>query len=92
MALSSRSSQRQTLGVTRARQGRSGRPVLWVLIVALVLVVIAFAVTYAFRANDFASATADNGRASAGQNTFEAPTPAPSNARATETPPPRVGQ
>ncbi|WP_395674091.1 hypothetical protein [Phenylobacterium sp.] len=92
MALSSRFSQRQTLGVTRARQGRSGRHVLWVLIVALVLVVIAFAATYAFKADDFASATSDNGRASAGQATFDAPAPAPSNARATETPPPPVGQ
>ena len=40
MALSTRTnSPRQTIGVTRARQGRLGRNVLWVLIFGLLLVI-----------------------------------------------------
>jgi hypothetical protein len=56
MALSTRSTSRPTVDVTRARQGRAGRNMLWVLIAALVLVVLGFLITYAFHAPHLSNA------------------------------------
>ena len=56
MAPSTRSTTRPPhLGVTRARQGRLGRHVLWVLLVALLLVVLGFFATWTWQAQDLAS-------------------------------------
>ncbi len=74
MALSTRSTARPTVGATRARQGRTTRNMLWVLIVALLLVVIGFLATYAFNAPRFATATAPRAPASAA-GAFNAPQP-----------------
>lgn len=46
---------------TRARQGRIGRHMIWVLLVGLFLVVAAFAAILAYRAGDLSSANANNG-------------------------------
>lgn len=68
-----------TVDATRARQGRLGRPVLMVLLAALALVVIGFAITYAFRADDFARTEPNNGKEAADARAFNAPEPAAIN-------------
>ena len=75
---------RRVLPETRARQGRYGRHMLWVLLGGLFLVIAAFAGLWAYRAGDFASANANNGpdnvSSPAGPispNLFHAPEPAP---------------
>ena len=76
MALSTRSSPQPTVGATRARQGRTTRNMLWVLIAALLLVVLGFLATYAFRAPQFATATAPGPQAPASAaRSFNAPQP-----------------
>jgi hypothetical protein len=78
MALSTRST-RPTLGVTRARQGRLGRNVLWVLVFGLLLVVLGFFAAYTWRAGDMARVRDVNQQASpSAARTFNAPPPAAS--------------
>jgi heme/copper-type cytochrome/quinol oxidase subunit 2 len=48
------SQDRQTVGATRARQGRTGRNILWVLVIGIALVVLGFAATWAWKARDLA--------------------------------------
>lgn len=91
MALSQRTSSRPVLGATRARQGRPGRPILWVLTVGIALTVIAFVIAYAFRADDFASTAPNNAREPADAQMFNAPEPAPLAQPPAEAPPPPVG-
>jgi hypothetical protein len=75
MALSTRSTSRPTVGVTRVRQGRLGRNILWVLIAALLLVVLGFFATWTWKARDLANAP-NQGRAPASAaQTFNAPPP-----------------
>ena len=75
MALSSR----PTIGVTRARQGRLGRNILWVLMIALLLVVLGFLAAYTWKARDLASTPQNNpAHRQAAANSFDAPPPAPS--------------
>lgn len=74
MALSTRSSP-QTIGVTRARQGRLGRNILWVLVVALLLVVLGFLATWTWKARDFANAPNQGQAPASAAQTFNAPQP-----------------
>jgi hypothetical protein len=71
MALSTRFSSRPVLNATRARQGRPGRPVLWVLIFGVALTVLGFLVAYAWKADDLASTNVNNGPQDA--RAFDAP-------------------
>jgi len=66
---------RQTVGVTRARQGRTGRNILWVLVLGIALTVLGFAATWAWRAGDFGSADARNHARAANSASFAAPRP-----------------
>lgn len=68
-----------TVDATRARQGRLGRPVLLVLLATLALVVIGFAITYAFHSDDFARTEPNNAKEAADAQAFNAPEPAAIN-------------
>lgn len=79
MALSSRFSER-SLGATRARQGRWGRHVLWVLLISTILAALALFGAWTWRADDLASTQVNNGGPSASEaRTFDAPEPAAIN-------------
>ena len=54
------SHQRPGVGATRARQGRLGRNVLWVLVFGIALTVLGFAATWAWKAGDLASTQPSN--------------------------------
>ena len=75
MALSTRSNPRQTIGVTRARQGRLGRNILWVLIIGTLLVVLGFLATYTWKAGDFASVQPGHAARETNAGHFAAPPP-----------------
>ena len=66
------------LDATRARQGRWGRPVFWVLVISLALAVIAVFAAWAWHAGPYASAQHRRRLAEARQATgFSAPAPQP---------------
>lgn len=69
------SHDRRTIGATRARQGRLGRSVFWVLVFAIALTVLGFAVTWAWKAGDFTSEEPSNTPNHAQASTFNAPQP-----------------
>jgi len=75
MAPSTRSNS-EHLTPTRARQGRPGRDVLFVLLAALVLVVIGFFATWGWKANDLASTEPNNAREQVDAQPFDVPPPA----------------
>lgn len=75
MAPSTRSSPPH-LNVTRARQGRLGRDVLFVLLAAMLLVIIGFFATFTWKAGDLASTEPNNARQPADAQPFKAPPPA----------------
>jgi hypothetical protein len=65
------------LNATRARQGRIGRHMVWVLIFGTLLAGIGLFVAWTWKAPSLASANSDNGRPSAaGAPAFNAPEPA----------------
>lgn len=74
MAYSQDRDTSQTLGATRARQGRAGRSIFWVLVFGVALTVLGFAATWAWKAGDFASAQNKSQQATAGSQ-FNAPRP-----------------
>jgi len=76
MAPSTRSTS--PIGVTRARQGRSGRHVLLVLVFGLLLVVLGFTAAFLWKKGDFESANSNNGPSTAGRM-YNTPEPAPIN-------------
>ncbi|CAN7508367.1 hypothetical protein LJR225_003638 [Phenylobacterium sp. LjRoot225] len=76
MALSTRSHPRPSIGVTRVRQGRLGRNVLWVLLITLLLVVLGFFATWTWRAPDLARVEPNNATERADVQDFAAPQPA----------------
>ena len=77
MALSTRETPKPAVGATRARQGRLGRHVFWVLLFGTLLAALALFAAWTWRSGDFAETTADNGRAKAEARMFDAPEPAP---------------
>jgi len=64
------------LSATRARQGRFGRHMVWVLLFSTLLAGIGLFLAWTWKAPSLASATSDNGRPGAGAKTFNAPEPA----------------
>ncbi|HEY8615748.1 hypothetical protein [Phenylobacterium sp.] len=86
MALS-RAPQRPAVGATRARQGRLGRHVLWVLVFGIALVVLGFFAAFTWKSGDLASTEPNNAREAADAQAFNAPEPAPVNGK-----PPQITQ
>jgi hypothetical protein len=68
---------RQTLGATRARQGRFGRHMLWVLLFGTLLAVVGLFAAWTWKAPDLAATRAINDQQSADSRAFKAPEPAP---------------
>ncbi|MFC3067850.1 hypothetical protein [Phenylobacterium soli] len=69
------SQERSTLGATRARQGRLGRNIFWVLVFGIALTVLGFAATWAWKAGDLASTQPKNTPAPSEAASFNAPQP-----------------
>lgn len=69
------SQERPTLGATRARQGRIGRNILWVLVFGIALTILGFAATWAWKAGDLASTEPNNAPQQADVAHFDAPQP-----------------
>ena len=87
MALYTRTNPRPTLGATRARQGRLGRPVLWVLLAALLLVVLGFFATWTWKARDLTTVPPNTVQRPADAQAFNAPAPAAASRQTEATPP-----
>jgi hypothetical protein len=68
-------SHRQTLGATRARQGRYGGQMVWVLLFGLALAVIGVFAAWAWKSGDLASVEPNNGAEQADVRGFQAPRP-----------------
>lgn len=77
MALSSRYSSRPTMNATRARQGRFGRHVFWVLLISTALAALGVFASWAWRADDLSTTEPNNARQAVDARTFDAPEPAP---------------
>jgi len=84
MALSNRTTPRPVLGATRARQGRLGKHVVWVLVVGLALTILGFFAAYAWKSDDLASTEPNNGRQQVDAQAFNAPEPAAINPQPAE--------
>jgi len=65
----------QTVRATRARQGRTGRNILWVLVIGVALTVLGFAATWAWKAGDFASDQNNVAAQTAASPPFTSPRP-----------------
>jgi hypothetical protein len=70
-------SSHPVLGATRARQGRYGRHVFWVLLVSTILAAIALTVAWGWRSGDLASTEPHNARQAADAAQFQAVEPGP---------------
>ena len=68
---------RQTLGATRARQGRFGRHMLWVLLFSTLLAAIGLFAAWTWKAPDLAATGAINDKQPADSRAFTAPEPTP---------------
>jgi hypothetical protein len=55
--------RRPVLNATRARQGRYGRPMFWVLVASTLLAALGLALAWAWKAPDLAAANSNNGPA-----------------------------
>jgi hypothetical protein len=84
MALSTRFSSRPTLGATRARQGRLGKHVMWVLLFGLALTILGFFAAYTWKSGDLASTEPNNAREQVDAQAFNAPEPAAINPQPAE--------
>ncbi|MCC7266122.1 MAG: hypothetical protein IT546_02145 [Caulobacteraceae bacterium] len=74
------------LGATRARQGRYGRHVFWVLVISTLLAAIALFASWGWRSNDLAAVEPNNASQPQDAAAFQAPPPAP-KANPAPTPP-----
>ena len=77
MATYSREEPRPALNETRARQGRFGRHVFWVLLVSTVLAFVALLAIWGLKSDDLASTTPTSKVTPAEASTYQAPEPAP---------------
>jgi hypothetical protein len=77
MALSTRYSQRSAVGATRARQGRAGRPILWVLLFSTALAALGLFAAMTWKSGDLASTEPNNAKEQVDAQAFNAPEPAP---------------
>jgi hypothetical protein len=73
MALTSR----PVIGATRARQGRYGRHVFWVLLFGTLLAALGLFAAWTWRSGDLASTEPSKATAVASAKSFDAPEPAP---------------
>ncbi len=80
MALSQRSPDRTVLSSARARQGRFGQHVFWVLVFGTLLAALGLFAAWAWYADDLASTNTNNPRATSGGPPAYAPIPAPRQA------------
>ena len=71
------SSRAPDLSATKARQGRMGRDVFWVLVISVVLAVAALAAAWIYRAPQLSASDANNGTRPAVAKSFDAPAPQP---------------
>lgn len=69
------SQERPTVGVTRARQGRMGRDIFWVLVFGIALTVLGFAATWAWKAGDLAATEPRSAASKSAAASFNAPAP-----------------
>ncbi len=76
MALFRRTAARPTLGATRARQGRLGWDVLWMLLVGLMLVVIGFFAAWTWQARNPPAQRGNPAAPAEAARNFNAPQPA----------------
>ena len=76
MAILSRSTSRPALNATRARQGRFGRHMFWVLLVSTALAALALFGAWTWRADDLASTSPNNAREPADAAVFNQGDPA----------------
>lgn len=67
--------QRPTVGATRARQGRTGRQILWVLVFGIALVILGFVLAYFWRSGGDVVSPPGGQEQTSGQ-AFQAPPPA----------------
>lgn len=79
MAPSTRETSRPTVGATRARQGRSGRHVFWVLLFGTLLAALALFAAWTWRAGDLQSTEPNAGQSIEDARAFNAPEPAAVN-------------
>jgi hypothetical protein len=93
MALSTRETTGPVISATRARQGRTGRHVFWVLVFGTLLATLALFAAWTWRSGDLASTEPDNGRQLSDATAFSAAEPAPATLQnppvSTEAPPAR---
>ena len=68
-------SHRPSLSETRARQGRKGLPMLWVLVIGMALVILGFVITWAFHAPGLSSASQPYATQPSQAEAFKAPPP-----------------
>jgi hypothetical protein len=73
------------LSATRARQGRRGKPVAWILAISTVLAIVALFSVWGWRSDDLASAEAERATTAAEAATQDTP---PSSVRQTTADPP----
>lgn len=85
MASSLRNPGRMVLNATRARQGRYGRHVLWVLLVSTALAALALFAAWTWRAPDLASTEQNNGKQPADAQAFNMGEPAAQQTPSTPT-------
>ena len=77
MALTSRFPPRPGLNATRARQGRFGRHVFWVLLISTVLAALGLALTWGLKSDELATTEANVKATPAEAAAVSAPIPAP---------------
>jgi hypothetical protein len=73
------------VGATRARQGRYGRHMFWVLVASTLLAAIVLLASWGMRSGDLASVEPNNASEARDAASYQAPPPAP---KQTEAPPP----
>jgi hypothetical protein len=86
MASETQPNPRPVLGATRARQGRSGRHVLWVLLFGTLLTVLGFIAALAWNGDEVGNATVNDGKDNAAAAAFNAPPPQPINPQSGQQP------
>ena len=77
MASETQPNTRPVLGATRARQGRSGRHVVWVLLFGTLLTVLGFAAALLWNSDEVGNAPVNDGKDNSAAAAFNAPPPQP---------------
>lgn len=72
-------SSRPTVGATRARQGRLGRQVFWVLLFGTLLAALGLFAAWTWKSGDLSSTEPNNASQAIDARAFDAPEPAPIN-------------